>query len=211
MIGMMATAFLMIFYPVISRHITRKKLMGIMMVISTIGYAMMLISGLFLPSGIDYWTLVIGYMLGNFGSYSYYLIMMISIMNTVEYNELKRGTRDEGIITSLRPFITKMASALVVLITSLVYLLLGVTEYTNKISEYESAVNAGTLTEAEKVSKIAEVLTNVTGGETLGLLICITIVPFVFMLASYLLYVKKYTLDEDVYDDICRQLEERKH
>ncbi|WP_167511310.1 hypothetical protein [Pseudobutyrivibrio xylanivorans] len=52
--------------------------------------------------------------------------MMISIMNTVEYNQYKLGTRDEGIITILRPYLTKMASAFVVLITALIYMALGV-------------------------------------------------------------------------------------
>ncbi len=209
-VGMMATAVLMVFYPVISRHIKRKKLMGIMMIISSVGYGMMFGSGLVMKGDISFWILVIGYMLGNFGSYSYYLIMMISIMNTVEYNELKKGTRDEGIITSIRPFITKMASAVVVIVTAGVYAMLGVTDYTNQISDLENAANAGTITDAEKISQIADVLKNVTSGETNGLLVWITIVPFIFMLASYFLYKKKYTLDEDVYEDICRQLEAKK-
>ena len=45
-IGMAATAFLMIFYPVISGKITRKKLMNIMAVISVAGYALMIASSL---------------------------------------------------------------------------------------------------------------------------------------------------------------------
>lgn len=108
-IGMAATAFLMIFYPVISRHIHRKKLMSIMMVISAIGYLLMLIPGLFMdPTTAKFAFMVIGYMMANFGQYCYYLIMMISIINTVEYNEYKFGTRDEAIITSLRPFLIKI-------------------------------------------------------------------------------------------------------
>ena len=58
----------------------------------------------------------LGYMLSNFGQYGFYLVMMISIINTVEYNEYKHGTREEAIIASIRPFFTKMGSALVVVI-----------------------------------------------------------------------------------------------
>lgn len=93
--------------------------MGYMAVIATIGYVMIFASGLMPGKGMGkFVVLMIGYMLCNFGQYCYYLIMMISIMNTVEYNELKFGSRDEGIITSLRPFITKLGGAIIVAVTS---------------------------------------------------------------------------------------------
>ena len=79
----------------------------------------------------------VGYMLANFGQYGFYLIMMISVMNTVEYNELKHGTRDEGIISSLRPFLTKLASALTVAIAYLTYVIFHILQYTNGISDLE--------------------------------------------------------------------------
>ena len=181
-----------------------------MMIASAVGYTLMLISGLFFPEGIKFWGLTIGFMLGNFGNYSYYLIMMISIMNTVEYNELNKGTRDEGIITSLRPFITKMGSALFLLVTSGIYTVFGVTKFTNGISEFENAANAGTITDAEKTVKIAEVLSGVTSAETHGLLICMALIPLVLMFVSYILYLKKYKLDEDEFERICKAIEEKK-
>ncbi len=210
-VGMMATAVLMITYPMISRKIRRKKFMGMMMVVSAVGYILMLVSGLLFPEGIKFWGLTIGFMLGNFGNYSYYLIMMISIMNTVEYNELNKGTRDEGIITSLRPFITKMASALFLLITSGIYTVFGVTKYTNGISEIEKLANAGEITDdAEKASRVAAVLKDVTPAETNGLLVCMVLIPLVFMFLSYVLYKKKYKLDEDEFERICKAIEDKK-
>ena len=214
-VGMSATAVLMVLYPVISRRIHRKKLMGIMAVTSAAGYAMML-ACLFIPgNGMGgFWLLVLGYMLTNFGQYCYYLIMMISIMNTVEYNEYKFGTRDEGIITSLRPFITKMSSALIVAITSAIYLLFGVTDYTNKISDLEQQYAQGLISEQQKLSEISGVIFGTTGGseagvsaaQSNGLLATMTLLPCMLMLLSYFLYKKKYKLDEGEYDRICRKL-----
>lgn len=204
-IGMSATAFLMIFYPAISKKINRKPLMTIMAVISVTGYVLMIASR-FLPSGIAFWVLVIGYMLSNFGQYCYYLIMMISIINTVEYNEYKTGHRDEAIIASVRPFFTKMASALIVVITSVSYMLFGVTDITNQISDLESAAASGTITEASKLSSISNIISGVESGQTMGLLICMTVLPCVLMLISYFLYQKKYTLDEEEYERICKEL-----
>ncbi len=204
-VGMSATAFLMIFYPTISRKIKRKPLMTLMAVISVIGYVLMIVSR-FTPAGIAFWVLVIGYMLSNFGQYCYYLVMMISIINTVEYNEYKTGHRDEAIIASVRPFFTKMASALIVVITSVSYMMFGVTNITNQISDYESAAASKTITEAEKLASISTVIGGVESSQTMGLLVCMTILPCVLMLISYFLYQKKYTLDEEEYERICKEI-----
>ena len=214
-VGMLATGVLMIFYPLISRHIHRKRLMGIMAVISVAGYGMMLAS-LLTPEAnmVRFWILVLGYMFSNFGQYGFYLIMMISIMNTVEYNEYKFGTREEGIITSLRPFITKMSSALIVAITSVIYLIFGVTGYTNRISDLEQRCAQGLISEEQKLTEISGVIFGSTGGQyegvtlgqSLGLLFAMTVLPCALMLVSYFLYKKKYKLDEEEYDRICAEL-----
>ena len=204
-VGMSATAFLMIFYPTISKKIKRKPLMTIMAVISVIGYVLMIASR-FIPAGLAFWVLVIGYMLSNFGQYCYYLVMMISIINTVEYNEYKTGRRDEAIIASVRPFFTKMSSALIVVITSVSYMMFGVTTITNQISDFESAAASGAITEAEKLASISTIIESVGNGQTMGLLICMTVLPCILMLISYFLYQKKYTLDEEEYERICNEL-----
>ena len=111
---MSATAFLMIFYPIIVKKLGRIRLMGWLAVLSMVGY----------------------------------LMMMISILNTVEYNEYRYGTRDEAIIAILRPFLSKLSSALIVLITSGCYMLFGITEFTNQISYFENQASKGSITEA---------------------------------------------------------------
>ena len=203
-VGVSATAFLMIFYPAISKKINRKPLMNVMAVISLVGFALMLLSKV-IP-GAGFLLVTAGYMLSNFGLYSYYLIMMISIINTVEYNELMTGERDEAIIASVRPFVTKMASAIIVMITTVSYILSDVTSYTNMISDLESAAASGTITEAEKLASIQEVVSKADDGQKLILLLCMTILPCVLMLLSNYLYQKKYKLDEDEYERICKEL-----
>ena len=210
-VGMSVTAFLMIFYPAISRKIRRKKLMRILAAISLVGYAVMLAAGLLLPSDMTkFWAVVVGYMLSNFGQYGYYLIMMISIINTVEYNEYRTGERDEAIIASLRPFLTKLASALIVLITNASYIIFGVTGYTNRISDLENQCARNLITESEKISSISSVISGIEPGKTLALLLCMVVIPCALMLVSYVLYKKHYKLDEDEYARICSELEARK-
>ncbi len=210
-IGMSVTAFLMIFYPAISRRIKRKKLMSVLAVISVLGYAVMLLAGLFMPSEMPkFWAVVIGYMLSNFGQYGFYLVMMISIINTVEYNEYISGQRDEAIIASLRPFLTKLSSALIILITNISYIIFGVTDYTNRISDLENQCARNMITEADKISLIDGVINGIASWQTLALLLCMAIIPCALMLTSYVLYKKRYKLDEDEYARICAELEARK-
>ncbi len=218
MLGMMVTAFLMIFYPAISRKTPRKKLMHLLMIISVVGYAVMLLPSLLLTTGamkvagfdVKFLLLTLGYMAANFGQYGFYLIMMISIMNTVEYNEYKRGTRDEGIVSSLRPFLTKLASALTVAIANGAYIIFNIIHYTNGIADLEQAASAGEITAEQKAADISTLLEGVQHGQSLGLLLVMTVLPCVLMFLSYILYQRKYKLDEEEYKRICDELEKKK-
>lgn len=216
-VGMSVTALLMVFYPAISRKLPRKKLMGVLVKVATLGYILMIAvlamrAGEHYALGMDlkFLILTIGYMLANFGQYGFYLILMISVINTVEYNEYLHGTRDEGIITSLRPFLTKLASALTVVIASATYMLAGVTKYTNQISTYENAAASGQMSESDKLAAIHELLGGVSHSQSVGLLLVMTVLPYALMVLSYELYLRRYKLDEAEYDRICDELNARR-
>ena len=209
MLGMSVTAFLMIFYPAISRKLQRKRLMGILQNVGLVGYLVMLLAGLLMPSTmIKFYIITFGYMMANFGQYGFYLVMMISIINTVEYNEHKHGKRAEAIISSLRPFLTKLGSALCVALTSATYLIFRVTEITNGISSAENA--AAMDASYDKTGVVSALLANVKKSQSLGLLLAMTIVPLAFMLVAFFLYRAKYKLDEPEYERICKELEYRR-
>lgn len=221
-IGMAATAFLMIFYPAISRRIDRKPLMRKLLYISLVGYVVTIGAGLLLTaSTLKFILIVLGYMLSNFGQYGFYLVMMISILNTVEYNEYMTGDRDEAIISSLRPFLTKLGGAIVVLITNVSYIIFKVTDFSNGISDIENAASKATelakgdadkiaQIAADKSADIANILNGVSNTQITGLLLCMTLLPCVLMLLSYFIYKRHYKLDEKEYDRICAVIEERK-
>ena len=216
MVGVAATAVLMLAYPALSRKFSRKKLMTFGMIMVAFGSLLEILGGLVLtPSGagladISFIILTLGYMTVNLGLYAFYLIMMISIVNTVEYNQLITTHRNEAIITSMRPLLTKMGSAIVVAITSLTYIIFNITDKTNLISSYEQQAQLGEITDVQRMEGIKGVIDGVESYQTLGLLMAMVLIPIVFGFISYILYQKKYKLDEKTYEDICRQLEERK-
>lgn len=210
-IGLAATAVLMVLYPAISKKITRKKLMTVMLITSAVGSVLMLLSGLLMAgTSFGFILLILGYTLSNFGQYGFYLVMMISILNTVEYNEYISGSRDEAVITSVRPFVTKMASALILAITNVSFILFHVLEHTNKISDLENAATRGELTDLEKITQINAVISGIEPVQKTALLLAMVVVPFVLLTISYFIYQKKYTLDEAEYDSICEELKKRK-
>ena len=210
MLGMSVTAFLMIFYPAISRKFQRKRLLGILQNVAIVGYMTMLLAGLFMSGGmmLKFYVMTVGYMLANFGQYGFYLVMMISIINTVEYNEYKHGKRAEAIISSLRPFLTKLGSALCVALTSATYLIFKVTGITNGISAAENTAAMDATFNKEQA--IGNLLSNVQKSQSTGLLLAMTLVPLAFMLAAFFLYRAKYKLDEPEYERICQELECRR-
>lgn len=207
--GLTATAVLMIIYPMLAKKTTRKSFMKRMLFVSGFGYLAMILIGLFVPTtnpSLKCWILTCGYMIANFGIYAYYLIMMISIMNTVEYNEYKFGSRDEAIIAAARPFITKFASAVGVGINTIIYIIFNVKGFTNQIAQFEQQANLGTITEAAKLDGINSVIASVGNIQKIGLLLCLTVLPFICMLTSYAVYKKHYTIDEKEYEEICTAL-----
>ncbi len=208
-VGMAATAVLMVFYPVISRKLSRKKMVNMALYIGLVGYIAQILSGLFMvTSKAKFFVITFGFMLANFAQYGLYLIMMISIINTVEYNEYKTGNRDEAIISSVRPFITKLASALVVVVTSITYMIVNATSFTNQISSLEQQANQGLIDDVTKSGLIDGIISSVSKSQTNGLLIAMTVIPCIFMILSCVLYKKKYILTEEKYAEICKELNE---
>ena len=210
MVGVAATAVLMPMYPTLSRKFRRKQLMTFGIIMVFIGSALELLGGLIMPANfVSFIVLTIGYMTVNLGLYGFYLIMMISIVNTVEYNQLKTGHRNEAIIASMRPLLTKMGSAIVVALTSLTYLIFNITEKTNAIADFEQQAEMKAISEAQRLDGINSVISGVQTYQKNGLLMAMILIPLVFGVISYLLYQRFYKLDEKTYDDICRQLEEK--
>ena len=61
-----------------------------------------------------------------------------------------------------------------------------------------------------EMASIEGVLSGVQPWQTQGLFLMITVLPFLLMLLSYLIYRRHYKLDEAEYDRICGELALRK-
>lgn len=129
------------FYSALAKRFTRKQLMNFSFIALVFGYAMMLSIGWvdFLPVNIitacAFGVFVFG------GQAIFYMVVIVNMTNTIEYNEFKTGDRNEAIVFSLRPFVAKMSSAIQGLIVTLVLVVSGVYVMSQNVSSLEQEVS----------------------------------------------------------------------
>ncbi|MBQ2914673.1 MAG: MFS transporter [Clostridia bacterium] len=116
-----------LFYPKLSAKLGRKKLQNISIVLACIGYLGIALLGWTSILPFNLITLSVFGVLVFVGQAWYYMACIINMTNCVEYNEYKRGERNEAVVSTLRPFMAKFADALkyavvtLVLVASTVY------------------------------------------------------------------------------------------
>lgn len=108
------------------------------------------------------------------------LLMLVFLADTIEYGHLKLGKRNESVTFAIQPFINKMGAAIAN----------GVVGYTLVLSGINS------LREGELLSER-------------GLIImksAMMLLPLLLILLSYIVYSKKYTINEENYLQILDEL-----
>lgn len=204
-------------YPWLSKKFGRNKVLYSAGIATVFGYALMLIFALAIPTGAPkssewfakFILIAVAYAIIGYGA-GFYMIMVINMANTVEYNEWKYGQRNESLIFSLRPFTAKLSSALTQALVIGVYAVASITTYTNNISDIEKAASKNLITNKVKMEKITEVINKVSLQDRQILVSCMCIIPIVFMIVALILYKKKCTLSETRLAEIVRETEARK-
>jgi len=174
--------------------------------------AFVLLTGLLLPDGAAtplFLCFAAGQLFAGFGMNCVYITLLICLTNTVEYNQYKTGKRQEGLVLSVRPFVIQMGSALTNALATGVFLLLGLLQITNGISDVENAASSGLLEEGEKLAQIGALLAGVAPLRAKLLLAALTILPCLFLWIGVAIWRRKYIIDETRYDEIMRAIGEK--
>lgn len=204
-------------YPWLSKKFGRNKILYSAGIATVFGYALMLIFALAIPTGAPkssewfakFILIALAYTIIGYGA-GFYMIMVINMANTVEYNEWKYGQRNESLIFSLRPFTAKLSSALTQALVIGVYAVASITTYTNAISNIENEASKNLITNKVKMEKITEIINKVSLQDRQILVSCMCIIPIVFMIVALILYKKKCTLSETRLAEMVRETEARK-
>lgn len=204
-------------YPWLSKKFGRNKVLYSAGIATVFGYALMLIFALAIPTGAPkssewfakFILIALAYTFIGYGA-GFYMIMVINMANTVEYNEWKYGQRNESLIFSLRPFTAKLSSALTQALVIGVYAVASITTYTNAISNIENEASKNLITNKVKMEKITEIINKVSLQDRQILVSCMCIIPIVFMIVALILYKKKCTLSETRLAEMVKETEARK-
>lgn len=204
-------------YPWLSKKFGRNKILYSAGIATICGFALMLIFALAIPTGAPkssewfakFILIAVAYTFIGYGA-GFYMIMVINMANTVEYNEWKYGQRNESLIFSLRPFTAKLSSALTQALVIGVYAVASITTYTNAISNIENEASKNLITNKVKMEKITEIINKVSLQDRQILVSCMCIIPIVFMIVALILYKKKCTLSETRLAEMVKETEARK-
>lgn len=204
-------------YPWLSKKFGRNKILYSAGIATVFGYALMLIFALAIPTGAPkssewfakFILIALAYTIIGYGA-GFYMIMVINMANTVEYNEWKYGQRNESLIFSLRPFTAKLSSALTQALVIGVYAVASITTYTNAISNIENEASKNLITNKVKMEKITDIINKVSLQDRQILVSCMCIIPIVFMIVALIIYKKKCTLSETRLAEMVRETEARK-
>lgn len=166
-------------YPLISRFAPRRMLFTIAIAVISVGYVVFF----FAPRGAIVVVVVSG--VAIFAAQAVLqLLMLMFVSDTVEYGQLKFGTRNDSVTLSLQPFIYKLGSAVAS----------GIVGWTVIASGMKDAGDAAGMTESGTVLVKAMML----------------LLPLVLILVSYALWRRFFTLDEKRYAQIVAELDARR-
>jgi len=177
-------------FPLFRKKFTRKQLYTGSMIAVAISYVIFFLSFEWMP-------LIVIAGLGLFFAQAFIqLLMLLFLADAVEYGEWKLGKRNEAASFAVQPFINQFGGAISKGIVSFTLIISGI----NAIAQ---GLTGDKLVDAEYVM-------NSTPDSAIWIMkISMMILPLICILAGFFLYQKKFKIDEKMYAQICKDLEER--
>ena len=140
--------------------------------------------GIFFFAEISIILIALGAVLVFVGQAFIQTLMLMFLADTVEYGQWKLGKRNESITFSVQPLINKIGGALSTAVVSLTLIISGI------------KIDGGTVDAIDTAGKLM-VKTSMFA------------LPLVFIVAGYIIYLKKYKISETFYREILHDLENR--
>ncbi|HPJ23432.1 MAG TPA: glycoside-pentoside-hexuronide (GPH):cation symporter [Bacillota bacterium] len=248
------------FYAQIAKRFKRNTLLKFSIAIIVFGYLMMLALDYIPFLSVSLFTVCLfgGLVFG--GQAIFYMVTIVNMTNTIEYNEYRTGQRNEAVLFSLRPFVTKLASAIQQGVVTLVLVVSGIYALSQNVSQLElQKNNFDTLISVELQQEYKDNVVNRTiildnedmteeeknavydalllveyqgvdgtlqemyindaanaafrdsanGSMHIILRLAITILPIILIYFAYLIFMKKFVITEEYYEDLLIKITEK--
>ena len=176
-------------FPLFRKKFTRKQLYTGSMIAVTVSYVIFFLSFEWLP-------LIVIAGLGLFFAQAFIqLLMLLFLADAVEYGEWKLGRRNEAASFAVQPFINQFGGAIS----------RGIVSFTLIISGINMIVNDMT----EKMATAEEIVKAIPGSAIWIMKLSMMILPLICILVGFVIYSKKFKIDEELYARIVSDLEKR--
>ena len=194
-------------FSTLTSHFKKKRLLTMATILLMVSYGLFLGYGYITPKNTILLN-AIGFLIFFFQGLMN-LIILVYVNNTIEYDEYRFHERHDSIISAVRSFSVKLAGGADQGLSALILIVSGIYAISQKISGMEVEVNQGTMTKDEVLSKADGFLAGVSSTQQLMLRLGMVLVPVLTILIAYFLLSKKYRLDEEEYNRIVKELEEK--
>ena len=182
-------------FPLFSKRFTRKQLYFGSMVAVVAAYVLFFFSFEKLP------IIVIAGLVLFFAQAFIQLLMLLFLADAVEYGQWKLGKRNESVSFAVQPFINKLGGAVGTGVVTLTLVISGINDVSNQIAGLDAVKDA---------AQIESLINGVTGGPIWIMKIAMMILPLVCILVGFVIYNKKFIIDEKLYAQIVSDLEQGK-
>ena len=178
-------------FPIFSKKFTRKQLYFGSMVAVVSAYIVFFLSFEWLP------LIIVSGLVLFFAQAFIQLLMLLFLADAVEYGEWKLGKRNESVSFAVQPFINKLGGAIGTGVLTVTLIISGINDISNTVANMPiddavAYINANTPDSAVWIMKIA-----------------MMILPLLCILAGFIVYYKKFKIDEKMYAQIVSDLKVR--
>ena len=180
--GAMQILSMMLFYPILRNgaKLSNTRIFYICLGMSIVGYVVLLALA-FLGMGNVFILFIPAFFIFS-ASGLLNILTTVFLANTVDYGELKNGSRDESVIFSMQTFVVKLASGVAAFIASICL----------SINHLQSG------TEVSEADKLVDWSLAVSASARTGLRMTMTVIPIIGLLIAMVWFKKRYLLSDEV-------------
>jgi melibiose permease len=180
--GAMQILSMMLFYPILRNgaKLSNTRIFYICLGMSIVGYVVLLALA-FLGMGNVFILFIPAFFIFS-ASGLLNILTTVFLANTVDYGELKNGSRDESVIFSMQTFVVKLASGVAAFVASICL----------SINHLQSG------TEVSEADKLVDWSLAVSASARTGLRMTMTVIPIIGLLIAMVWFKKRYLLSDEV-------------
>ena len=192
-------------FPMFSKKYTRKQLYTGAMAAVVAAYILFFFSFEKLP------LIIVAGLVLFFAQAFIQLLMLLFLADAVEYGEWKLKKRNESVSFAVQPFINKLGGAIGTGVVTVTLILSGINPVSQQITEIERTIE--TATDPAVISaaqaQIEALINGVVGSPLWIMKIAMMILPLICIVVGFVIYNKKFIIDEKMYAQIVEDLKAR--